>query len=75
LDIDGWRKEKESKLEKMAQRIADKVLETGTEEAIYNLKPSERRVIHAYFTQSSDITTESVGEGQARHITIKPRKS
>lgn len=75
LDIDGWRKEKEQKLEKMAQRIAEKVEETGIEEPIYNLKPSERRVIHSYFTNNPRVTTESVGEGQSRYITIKPRNN
>lgn len=74
LDIDGWRKEKEQKLEKMAQRIAEKVAETGVEEPIYNLKPSERRVIHSFFTNHPSVTTESIGEGQARYITIKPRE-
>lgn len=75
LDIDGWRKEKEQKLEKMAQRIAEKVMETGIEEPIYNLKPSERRVIHAFFTDHPTISTESIGEGQGRYITIKPKKN
>lgn len=75
LDIDGWRKEREQKLERMAQKIAEKVQETGTEEPIYNLKPSERRVIHALFTAHPRVTTESTGEGQARYIVIKPRKS
>ncbi len=75
LDIDNWRKEREQKLEKMAMQIAQKVEETNTAEPLYNLKPSERRVIHALFTDHPKITTESTGEGQSRYIVIKPRKS
>jgi len=75
LDIDNWRKEREQKLEKMALQIAQKVEETNNEEPLYNLKPSERRVIHALFTNHPKITTESTGEGQSRYLVIKPRKS
>ncbi len=75
LDIDNWRKEKEQKLEKMAMSVAQKVEETNTEEPLYNLKPSERRVIHALLTAHPKVTTESTGEGLSRYIVIKPRKS
>lgn len=73
VDIDGWRRQKESRLEKMASSVADKVTETGTEEPLYNLKPSERRVIHAYLTDHPKVTTISVGEGQSRYLLIKPK--
>lgn len=73
LDIDGWRKQKEQKLENMALSIAQKVEDSKTPEPIYNLKPSERRVIHALFTSHPNITTESVGEGDQRYIIIKPK--
>ncbi len=75
LDIDNWRKQKEQKLEKMALETAAKVEETQAEEALYNLKPSERRVIHALFTAHPRVTTESTGEGDGRYLIIKPRKA
>lgn len=75
LDIDNWRKEKEQKLEKMAMSVAQKVEETNIKEPLYNLKPSERRVIHALLTDHPKVTTESTGEGLSRYIVIKPRKS
>lgn len=73
LDIDNWRRAKEQKLEKMALNAAEKVEETHEQEALYNLKPSERRVIHALFTNHPKVTTESVGEGDSRYLVIKPR--
>ena len=73
LDIDGWRKQKEQRLEKMAASIAGRVEETGKEESLYNLKPSERRVIHSYLTSHPTVTTVSEGEGDARYLIIKPK--
>lgn len=73
LDIDNWRKSKEQKIEKMALATAAKVEETQQEEPLYNLKPSERRVIHALLTNHPKVTTESTGEGESRYLIIKPR--
>jgi spoIIIJ-associated protein len=73
LDIDGWRKQKEQRLEKMASSIAQRVEETGKEEFLYDLRPSERRVIHSYLTSHPTVTTVSEGEGDARYLIIKPK--
>lgn len=74
LDVDNWRKEKEQKIEKMAMAAAARVQETQHEEPLYNLKPSERRVIHALLTNHPSVTTESTGEGESRYLVIKPKK-
>lgn len=75
VDIDNWRKQKEQKLEKMAENVAQKVIETGNEEFLYNLTPSERRVIHTYLTQNENVETVSDGEGDERYLIIKPNTS
>jgi len=73
VDIDGWRKQREEKLEDMARNIAEKVAQTGKEEILYNLKPSERRVMHTVLTDHPDVTTISEGEGENRYLVIKPK--
>lgn len=73
LDIDGWRKQKEEKLTGMAQAIADRVAKSGKDEHLYNLRPSERRVIHTALSSNSKVTTISEGEGEGRYLIIKPR--
>ncbi len=73
VDIDSWRKQKETKLEKMANELAQKVAQNKSEEPLYNLTASERRVIHTYLSDHSDVTTESDREGQGRYLIIKPR--
>jgi len=74
LDIAGWRKHKEEKLTAMANNIADKVVESGNDEHLYNLKPSERRIIHTALTDHSKVNTVSEGEGDSRYLIIKPKK-
>lgn len=73
VDVDGWRKQKEEKLKKLALSVAAEVAASGKPEPLYNLKPSERRVIHTILTGHDKVTTESVGEGEDRHIIIKPK--
>lgn len=73
VDVDGWRKQKEEKLKKMAISIAEEVAASGKPEPLYNLKPSERRVIHTVLTDHPKVTTISEGEGEDRRLIIKPR--
>lgn len=73
VDIDNWRRQKEDKLRKMALSLADEVAQSGKPEPLYNLKPSERRVIHVVLTDNPKVVTESEGEGEERHLVIKPR--
>ena len=73
VDIDGFRRQKEEKLKKMAVSIAQDVAARGKPEPIYNLKAYERRVIHMALQDNPEVTTESVGEGPERYLVIKPR--
>lgn len=75
VDVDNWRKNREEKLEKMAFSIADKVTQNGNSESLYNLKPYERKVIHAALTDHPTVTTISEGEEPNRYLIIKPRSS
>lgn len=73
VDIDSWRKQKEEKLKSMALSIASEVANTGKPEPLFNLKASERRVVHMALSDHPGVKTESEGEGQERHIVIKPK--
>jgi len=53
--------------------IAQDVAQSKKPEPLYNLKASERRVIHMALADHPDVVTESVGEGFERHLLIKPR--
>lgn len=73
VDVDNWRRQKEERLTNMVTQIAEKVAESGQPETLYNLKASERKVIHTALTNHPSVTTISEGEGIDRHLIIKPK--
>lgn len=74
VDVGGYRKEKDSKLEEMALQKADDARILGERVELPPMKPSDRRIIHLALMQFDDIKTESEGEGMDRHIVITPLK-
>jgi len=74
VDIDSWRKQKEEKLKSMALSVAAEVAQSNNPEPLYNLKASERRVVHTVLSDHPEVTTVSEGEGQDRHLIVKPKK-
>jgi spoIIIJ-associated protein len=72
LDIDGYKKNKESYLRDVAQNIADEVSRTKQEKELPYTSSFDRRIVHMELADRKDITTESVGEGEERKIIIKP---
>ena len=73
VDVNNWRRQKEEKLKDLASSIEEKVSQTQKEQALFNLSPSERRVIHTFLGESAKVMTESQGEGADRHLIIKPK--
>ncbi len=73
VDVNNWRRQKEAKLTDLAKSIEDKVATTKEDELLFNLTPSERRVIHTVLSESDKVTTESQGEGADRHLIVKPK--
>lgn len=72
LDVNNWRKEREEVLKKMALGFAQKAKFSGNEVIMPVLSASERRIVHLYLSEYSDIQTYSEGEGLARRLIIKP---
>ena len=71
IEVGGYRQAREEYLRDLAQRLADEVIETGTEKTVRGLKPWERRVIHMYLGEMGDVITESEGEDRDRILVIK----
>lgn len=71
VDVNNWRRNREDKLKTMAKQIAEKVVETGESQPIYNLRSSERRIIHMELTDHPQVDTVSEGEGYDRHLVVK----
>ena len=73
VDVGGWRKKKDEKLKQMALDAAQRVASENEPQEIYNLTNSERRVIHVALADHPSVETISEGEGENRHIIVKPR--
>lgn len=74
LDVDGYRREQEDKVRHIAEQKADFVRRTGNRIALAPMSPYFRRIVHLYVANTptlSDLTTESVGEGDYRQIVLK----
>jgi spoIIIJ-associated protein len=74
LDIGNWKKKHEDYLINLAKQTAERARETGEDQNLYNLTPSQRRIIHMHLSESKDIQTESVGEGQNRYLVVRSTK-
>jgi spoIIIJ-associated protein len=72
LDIDGYKKNKESYLRNVAESVADEVSRTKREKELPYTSSFDRRVVHMELADRKDVITESIGEGEERRIVIKP---
>lgn len=72
LDVSGWRKQKEEDLKIQAEAWGKQVLETGKELELEPQSAWQRRIIHMVISETSGLSSESMGEGRDRHIVIKP---
>lgn len=72
LDIDGYKKNKESYLRGVAQSIADEVSRTKQEKELPYTSSFDRRIVHMELADRKDVLTESIGEGEERRIIIRP---
>ncbi|HBB64848.1 MAG: single-stranded nucleic acid binding R3H domain-containing protein, spoIIIJ-associated protein [candidate division WS6 bacterium GW2011_GWC1_33_20] len=72
LDVCGYKKDRDSKLERFALQKADDARILGEPVDLPPMRASDRRVVHMTLQVFDDIKTESIGEGMDRHIQIIP---
>lgn len=73
VNVGDWKEKQEDYLRSIADQAAQRARETNSPQPLYNLTPSQRRIIHLYLSESEDIETESQGEGLDRHLVIKAK--
>lgn len=73
-DVDHYRAEQEEKVRRIAEAKADLVRRTGNRIALSPMSAYFRRIVHTFVAESpamSDLTTESIGEGDYRQIVLR----
>lgn len=73
VNVGDYREKREESLMYMAQRAADRVVETGRPVELAHLSPAERRVVHLTLSGDERVATESQGEGDKRILIVKPK--
>lgn len=72
LDVNYYRKEKNLSIIKMAKETAEQVLNEKRAIVLRPMSAYERRLVHTELSKNSNVTTESIGEGEDRKVVIKP---
>jgi spoIIIJ-associated protein len=73
VNVGDWKEKQEDKLKELALQAAQRAVDTGEAQPIYNLTPAQRRVIHMELSETPEIQTESEGEGSDRYLVVKPK--
>lgn len=74
VDVEGYKKRRESSLTQLALRMADRATLLGKAVSLEPMPAHERRIIHLALRDHEKVTTESVGEGDLRKVVIFPRE-
>lgn len=72
FDSSGYRARREKELRLMAEKAAEKVRLSRIPFSFDPMTPNERRIIHLTLANDTTVTTESLGNGENRKVTIRP---
>ena len=71
VDIGDYKSKQESRLVDLGKQAANRAKTTREPQYLYNLTPSQRRIIHLSLSNDPEIETESAGEGEERYLIVK----
>lgn len=74
VDVEGYKARRENQLVQLAKRMAERVASTRRPVALEPMPAHERRTVHIALRDHPTVTTESVGRGDYRKVTIIPKK-
>ncbi len=74
VDVGGYKQRRYQALQVFARHMAEQVQTRGTPFTLEPMPAYERRIIHLTLADHPDVTTESIGEGEARRIVILPKE-
>lgn len=73
VNVADWREKEKEKLINLASNAAERAIQTGEEQVLYNLGPAQRRVVHLTLADYQGVETQSEGEGSQRQLKILPK--
>ncbi len=73
VDVEGYRLRREQQVRQLARRMAEQAVKTGRRQVLEPMPANERRFVHIELRENPEVTTESIGEGSRRKVTIIPQ--
>lgn len=73
VEINGYKKQKEEKLKKLANKMADNVIKFRKPIKLEPMSAYERLIIHNELAKRNDVETESFGEEPNRRVMIRKK--
>lgn len=74
LEVGDYKKNRVEYLKHLVEQAKDQALSQSAAVSLPNLKSWERRIVHTMLADDKEVTSESMGEGRDRVLTIKPRE-
>lgn len=71
IELDGYRVRRHAQLQEMAEHAANRARETGEEFELKSLSSAERRQIHNFLKQFTDLETYSRGQEPDRRLVVR----
>ena len=72
LDIDGYKSNRNQSIIDLALKTAEQAVKIERNIHLDPMNAYDRRIVHTTLQNRDDVTTESTGEGEKRHVVIKP---
>ena len=73
IDVNGYKQKRQQVLKELAERVAEQVENSGKSFTLEPMPAYERRIIHMALSDHQGVTTESVGFGEDRKVSIIPK--
>ncbi|MGK7942973.1 MAG: protein jag [Microcystaceae cyanobacterium] len=73
IELAGYRLKRQTELKNWAQQVAGQVRQTGQEVEMKSLSSAERRQVHNFLKDETDLETESRGHEPDRRLVIRLR--
>jgi spoIIIJ-associated protein len=71
VDINGFQKKRVENIRAIAHMMSERARYFKSNIEVDPMSAFERRIVHEFLSDATDLKTESMGEGQARRVVIK----
>lgn len=72
LDINSYRQQKNEAVVELAKAAVEQALSENRAIVMRPMSAYERRLVHMELAKNDKVVTESIGEGEARKVVVKP---